>query len=350
MGTKDLSIDKKEENLGLDITPVSDVLAEPESSLVADSNPKNRAFVSRGEKIHKWGTYLSIDWIFNAATGVGFAYWGKYTDLGKKIWSGPITEGFTKILKPFIKNPEYLKKSVGKGNMFMSIIAGGMFTIPPLMILENNKIRKSIIKYFDAIIYGKDRVENDPKFQTAYDEIDHAPKKDFAGGMASRFIALAPLLAMVLIPASRKISDKFWFDHVSKASEFTANKMGFREKSFKSIPLAEGKERWKFIHDSVAMDFGLGVPYAIMHAFFYNMFASKKEKENEANDITETAPGLAKSQLSSVPMEAAENAKQWTDETSFAEKHKPGTRLSDKVPDNFVDKVGNKSNGELQIV
>jgi hypothetical protein len=110
--------------------------------------------------------------------------------------------------------------------------------------------------------------------------------------------------------------------------------MGFSEKSFKSISLAEGKERWKFIHDSVAMDFGLGVPYAVMHAFFYNMFASRKKNAAESNDITETAPGLAASQVSS--------------ETSFSEKHKPAGRVIDKVSANFVDKIGDRAAGEVQ--
>src|SRR6185295_17713940 len=152
-----------------DLASVTD--KEAGKSLTPNHDEKKRDFISKGERIHKWSTYLGVDWVFNAAVGVSFAYWGKFTESGKKIWSGPLTKGFTAALKPIIKNPESLEKSVGKGNMFMSIIAGGMFTIPPLMILENNKVRKSIIKFYDGIIYGKDKVENDPKFQQAYNEI-----------------------------------------------------------------------------------------------------------------------------------------------------------------------------------
>jgi hypothetical protein len=241
------------------------------------------AFVSAGQHAHKWGTYLSIDWIFNAMTGVTFAYWGKFTESGQKIWSGPISKAFEKGLSPFIKNPEHLKTSSEYGNIFMSIIAGGMFTIPPLLLLENKKVKRDTTEAIDRVVYGKETIENDPRFQASYEEIEKEPKKDFTRGLTSRFTALAPLLAMVLIPATRKISDKLWFDHVAGASEKVAAKMGYGPESFKSVPLAEGKERWNFIHRSVAMDFGLGVPYAVLHAFFYNKFVNGKNGKHPEN-------------------------------------------------------------------
>lgn len=296
---------------------------------------KGKGFVSAGERIHKWSTYLGIDWIFNAFTGVSFAYWAKYSDVGKRYWSEPITKAFIKGLSPFVKGSDQLqnvgkkywsepitkaftrglslfikdsvqlqksvelindkvqlkktagfikdevqlKESAGYGNIFMSIIAGGMFTLPPLLMLENKKVKKSIVMFYDRLIYGKKKVENDPKFQKAYDEIDNAPKKDFWSGLLTRFVALAPLLAIVLIPSTKKLSNKLWFDHVEKASGFVATKAGFSpEKSFKELSFSEAKDRWKFIHESVAMDFGLGIPYAILHSFFYNMFTSRKGK------------------------------------------------------------------------
>lgn len=257
--------------------------AQAEKSLEQKSeNPdkeKKRAFISKGETIHKWGTYYGVDWIFNTIVGVKFAYWGKFTESGQKNWTEPLTRGFTKLLKPIIKNPESLEQSVGKGNMFMSIIAGGMFTIPPLMALEHNKVRKWIVQKLDGVIYGKDTVENDPKFQQAYREIEETPKKDFVTGMTSRFAALAPLLAIVLIPKTRDLSNKIYFDHLSNGSEAIAKGLGFSaEKSIKAPSPAEAKKRWKFIYDSLAMDSGLCLPYAPLHAFFYNMFANSKGK------------------------------------------------------------------------
>lgn len=282
-----------------------------------NTNGRKRPFVSMGEHIHKWGTYLSVDWIFNATVGVAFAYWGKFTESGKKLWSGPISKMFNAILKPIIKDPGSLESSVGKGNMFMSIIAGGMFTIPPLMFLENSKVKKSIVKFFDRMIYGKDKVENDPKFQQAYDEIKEAPKKDFWTGMTSRFAALAPLLAIVLIPKTRDISNKIYFDHVANASETVATKMGFgAEKSFKNVALPEAKQRWKFIHEGVAMDAGLGIPYAILHAFFYNMFAGFKGKKKPADEPNAEPVVEPKINTGAVVADAAP-ARKFTDQTNI---------------------------------
>ncbi len=278
-----------------EIAPAPDApekVAEPPAATPAPEE-KKQPFITKGQTFHKWSTYLGIDWIFNAYTGVKFAYWGNFSKTGQEKWSGPITNFFTKVLKPIIKNEKQLEKSAGYGNIFMSIIAGGMFTLPPLLVLENNKVKKSLVKFYDKIFYGKERVENDPKFQEAYEAIQEAPKKDFWRGLTSRFAALAPLLAIVLIPVTKKASDKIWFDHVEKASEVTATKMGFSaEKSFKNVAPAEAKERWRFIHKSVAMDFGLGVPYAVLHQFFYDRFVAKKHKKDTAAGLAEP-PTLA---------------------------------------------------------
>lgn len=277
-------------------------------------------FASKGASVHKWGTYLGIDWLFNAATGVGFSYAAKYTEVGKKYWSGPITSGFTKILKPFIKHPETLKASAGYGNMFMSIIAGGMFTIPPLMILENNHVKKYITKTADSMIYGKDTLENDPRFAEFYKEIENAPKKDFTSGLTSRFVALSPLLALVIIPPSKRAADKIWFNHVENFSEGVATKVlrSSPEKLFKSLPAAEAKARWKFIHENVAMDFGLGIPYAVLHELFYRRFADKKAKaEAEKNEAKiDTKPETPATAVKEKP------ATQWSEKPANAPRPK----------------------------
>jgi hypothetical protein len=257
--------------------------------------PEKRAFVSAGEKIHKWGTYLSVDWIFNAASGVAFAYWGKYTETGKKWWSGNVNKMFETILKPFLKG-ETLKKSVGHGNTFMSIIAGGMFTLPPLMLLENKKNKKAIVHSLDSMIYGKETVENDPKFQQAYKEIDNEPKKDFATGMTSRFAALAPLLGLVLFPPTSKFLKREYFGRISDSSKKLAHTLGIKEeKVFKKFSAQEAKERWNYCHDdALAMDLGFGLPYAGLHAVFYNMFAKSKDskKQKAAEAVAELPPPL----------------------------------------------------------
>gem|GEM_PF-3041597 len=366
-----LTIDKNKEKVGQAdpfVAPAPDNIPDmiPLGAATAESKPDTTdlgKIVTAGERVHKWGTYLSVDWLFNAATGVSFAYWGKYTDLGKKIWSEPLTKGFTKLLQPLIKDPVLLEKSVGKGNMFMSIIAGGMFTIPPLMMLENNKTKKSITQFFDKLIYGKDKVENDPKFKAAYEEIENAPKKDFTSGMTSRFVALSPLLAMVLIPATQRVSNKVYFNHVEHASGVVAKKIGFSaEKTFKGISAAEAKERWKFIHESIAMDFGLGIPYALLHAFFYNMFAGKKSKggkdktaATEAHADThghsaETVLAPVESPTAAETAPCAADVRKWADIKQPSDKLKPAAYVMDKASNNFVDKIGDKISAEPQIV
>jgi hypothetical protein len=345
-----------------DIRPVGDALPEPDSSV--EKGDKKRAFVSAGEHIDHWSKYLAIDWIYNASVGAVFAYWGRFTESGQKIWSKPVDWGFKKILTPFLKgHPEHLKWSVKQGNTFMSIIAGGMLTIPPLLVLEKPSVKLGVIKSLDRAIYGKERVENDPKFKQAYDEIEHAPKKDFWTGMTSRFAALAPLLASVLIPQSRDWLVKNVFAKVGATTKSVMSKAGLpKERLFKGFSPAEQTKRWNYIHDdAIAMDLSFGLPYAVLHAVFYNMFAKAKSKKDEATaaqtkdkpkaaDIkhpvaTTVAPAPLEVQVSSKPAPEQEESKKWAD----AEKHTPAAHIVEKAADNFADKVAEKTAGDRQV-
>ena len=243
-----------------------------------------RTFVSKGEKATNFGTYAGVDWIFNAAAGVGFAYWGDRTALGQRIWSKPLTEFFTKALKPIIKDSEWLAKSAGYGNMFMSIIIGGMATLPPLLVLENNKVKKSIVHSLDNMIYGKETVENDPKFAKAHDEVLHAPKKDFGIGMGTRLLALSPLLGMVLFPPTRKLVDKYWFHPLANGTKKLSKAIGLQPKGLMKETAEHSQTAWDYIHASLAMDFGLGPFYAVLHSYFYNMFADRKAERQEKQE------------------------------------------------------------------
>ncbi|MBY0406524.1 MAG: hypothetical protein K2Q01_02440 [Rickettsiales bacterium] len=308
-------------SLALDAPSIASSTSDP----ITTTEDKDK-FVSAGQKVHKWGTYLSVDWLFNTVTGVSFAYAAKYTDIGKKYWSGPITNGFKAILSPIIKHPETLARSAGYGNMFMSIIAGGMFTIPPLMVLENNKNKRAITEWADKQIYGKKAVEEDPRFKAFYEEIEHEPKKDFTSGLTSRFAALAPLLGMVLIPTTKRVADKVWFNHVEHASEVAFKKVGYNaENMFSKVSPTEAKERWKFIHESVAMDFGLGVPYAILHSVFYNKFAGDKAKGDGKADL-KTAP-----QTAAQPAPEQKPEKQWAADMEKKTPEKP-IEKKERVP------------------
>ena len=87
-----------------------------------------------------------------------------------------------------------------------------------------------------------------------------------------------------------------WFNHIENASDVGARKLGFSpEKSFKGIASAEATHRWKFIHKSISMDLGLGIFYAVLHEFFYTMFA-RKEKQATASSETVTVTPQAEIQ------------------------------------------------------
>lgn len=265
-----------------------------------------RSFTTPGEKVHKWGTYLSVDWIFNAASGVAFSYAGKYTEIGKKYYSGPLTSGFEIALKPFIKNPNSLKKSVDWSVTFVSIITGGLFTIPPLMALEKNHTKRKISEFFDRKISGNEVVDNDPRYKEAYDAIENAPKKDFWSGMGSRYVALSPLLLSVMVPVTRDALGKHYFSHINSSTTHLCTKAGITaERMFPKLTKAEATERFNFLHDNFAMDFGFGVPYAIMHAKFYNKFANSKNAPAE----TKAPP----SEIAATPPQQEESTKKWAE-------------------------------------
>lgn len=285
------------------------------SSTTEPQQDPAKPFMSKGEKLHKWGTYLGVDWIFNAAAGVAFAYWGKYTATGQKCFSGPVKRGFEMALRPVIKDPQSLKSSVEYGNMFVSIITGGMFTIPPLMVLEKNENKKSITRFLDKLIYGAKTVEEDPKFAQSYQRILEEPRKDFMTGMGSRFVALSPLLASVLFPPTRNLLDRHYFSHITRASTALSTRAGLgAQKLFPALPRAQALERNAFIHDNFALDFGFGVPYALLHAVFYNKFAGDKKQQAPATpgtSLAETLPAEIRPPETSPPDAPQPAAKQW---------------------------------------
>ena len=344
---KESPVKAQSHNTGLAIDAPS--LASSSSDTIPEDQHKT-SFISKGESAHKWGTYLGVDWLFNTATGVSFAYWGKYTDLGKKIWSEPLTKGFESALKPLIKHPEQLKASAGYGTMFMSIIAGGMFTIPPLMLLEDNNNKRKITECIDKIVYGKKAVNEDPKFKTAYEEIEHAPKKDFTSGMLSRYASLAPELAIILIPTTKKFTNKVYFSHIEHASEVVATKMGLTAKKiFPKLASAEGGSRMKFIHETLAMDLGLGLPYAILHSILYNKFSVMKEKKTKAEEVagnnTQLLTQAHEEPLASQLTKEPQTQKQWA--SHVAEKPRP-LNIS-KAIGNFSERIAQTPEREHQL-
>ncbi len=252
-----------------------------------------RTFISTGEKIHNELTYRGIDWLLNSAFGVAFTYATQRTEIGRKLWSKPLKKAFVTVFEPIVHavggSKTALDKSAGYGVMFLSIMFGGTVTVPPLMAMENPKNKVPFIKRLDTWIYGKDKVENDPKFQQAYEEIKHQPKKDFKTGMKTRFIALAPLLAVTLYEPSHLFLKKHFYDRIMRGTKFVGEKMGLGKteywagKSVENIGSKTAEEaakipnNWQELHDTVAFDFGLTIFYSFLHEVAYKLFAKKND-------------------------------------------------------------------------
>lgn len=272
-----------------------------------DKNGKPiRSFVSTGEKIHNEITYRGVDWLLNSAFGVAFGYWTHRTETGRKYFAEPVEKFFNKALKPIIQNDKSREEGAKWGGTFLSIMAGGTVTIPPLMYLENPKNKVPIVKNLDTMIYGKDKVEHDPKFQQAYEEIRQQPKKDFGTGMKTRFMALAPLLAITIYEPTNKLMQKHFYDHISTGTKWVAEKMGLQKGGYwakKSVAhaetmaadeLAKVPTNKNYLHDVIAFDFGLTILYSFLHEAAYKLFARKKddkkqgrkERNNEAIPVT----------------------------------------------------------------
>jgi hypothetical protein len=296
-----------------------------------------RAFVSTGEKIHNEITYRGVDWLLNSAFGVAFAYWTHRTESGRKYFSQPVEKFFTKILSPIFKDEKALKGGAEWGGTFLSIMFGGTVTIPPLMHLENPKNKVPLIKRLDTWIYGKDKVENDPKFAQAYEEIKHQPKKDFWTGLYTRFIALAPLLAITVYKPTQDFMLKNFYNHIASGTKYVGEKVGLGQAEYWSKKSVEGIEKmspekanevtnnWHYVHSVIAFDFGLTIFYSFLHEVAYKLFAKKKDdalnrKEAEKRAAVEkrSEPKKEAVELEEKPLHRDETARDAVEEHAQA--------------------------------
>jgi hypothetical protein len=296
-----------EESTSPQTSPEAPVAKAPEAAPKKDSK-----FVSWGQFGKHWATYFGVDWFFNAACGVGFAYVSKFTKIGQTLWSGWVQKSWKWLLsKPvfskIFKDDESLAYGVDVGATFNDIIIGGMTTIPVLKFLEKPSVNIGVTRWLDEKIYGKEAVANDPKFEASYEVMANAPPKDTWAGITSRFAALAPLLAWVLPKGNDfrgfktilEFRKTYFDDWIGSFSQKCWRKLGFSEASFKDgtkmengeLIKASAADKWNYVHNNAfALDFGLGWPYAILHSFFYNMFSGWRGKPPEPA----TAPATAK--------------------------------------------------------
>jgi hypothetical protein len=265
--------------------------AEPKKENSTEKSSK-KPFKSAGWKIHNELTYRGLDFFLNATIGVTFSYWAARTASGKKYFTKPVIGFFEKLLRPILSTPKAIHEGSKWGSNFVSILVGGMTIIPPMMLMENKKIKKGMVQGLDEMIYGKEKVENDPKFAEAYRAIDDEPKKGFWVGLGTRFLALAPLLALTVWPTTNKYLVTYLYEPIGKVSKGVFKVLNIQPRKMiegyemihphGNIALEPVKEtHWEFLHKNIGFDFGLSFIYAFVHEGLYKSFSGVRKKTDE---------------------------------------------------------------------
>lgn len=253
------------------VSPPSAKSAEPASSDMIRT---------AGEKVFDEITYRGVNWILNSAVGVTFNY---VTTRRSKYISEKITGFFRSGLRPFFKNTESLENGANWGSNFVSIMVGGFAIIPFIEALERNK--KAVVKSFDKAIYGEEKVENDPMFKKAYEEIDREPEQSFSLGMVTRFMAIAPILAAVVTFPQQLNKVYNFFGGISKWTAENILQIKATRLKNRVLPGEDGKpiNDWDWIHNKIGFDYSLTLVYAYLHEYLYKGFADLFGKKKEAD-------------------------------------------------------------------
>ncbi len=294
----------------------------------AAPNKKPKKFVSHGYHIHNELTYRAVDWLANSTVGVAMTYWASKTKSGQEIFGKRVGNFFKTVLSPVFKDEASLGKAAEGGKAITAIMAGGFTIIPIMMVLENKKNKKALIHWMDEKIYGRDKVAHDPRFKASYDAIDKEPRKGFWAGMASRGLALAPIIAITVIPKTNDGLTRYLYDPIGKGTQWMAEKVGIKPiktiekevlvtrnggKVWKNVlpdhsiglpkkgvasPETDRLSKWDFLHRNIGFDFGMTIFYAILHEIAYKALATNNAKRHhhkvkiDASNpaVTTTAP------------------------------------------------------------
>lgn len=277
--------------------------AEPAKESLPAEPSKEKPFVSKGWKVHNEITYRGVDWLLNSSIGVAFSYWQDRTKSGAKYFGEPVGKAFRFILSPFMKGAA-LKEGAKWGTNFAGIMAGGFTIIPIMMAMENKKNKKKIVHWLDEKMYGKDVVASDPKFEESYKKIDEEPPKGFWIGMVSRFIAIAPIITAVSIPAVNTYLDRFIYKPISGITKGLAKHLRIKPNENMANPLKgalehidcdarkpkEWMSNWEKLHKLIGFDFGLTIFYAILHEMAYKSMAALGMKTSKEDKKQKAAP------------------------------------------------------------
>lgn len=254
-------------------------------SMHINTKATKRTFISAGERIHNEITYRGVDWLLNSAIGVAVAYWANRTHMGRHYFSEPIEGVYRSLFKPFLKHEGHLEEGVSRANWITNIMVGGTLTIPPIMMLEDHNNKKGIVRFFDDLVYGKETVDNDPKFARAYHEIDRQPRKDFWMGFFTRIISLAPIFGVTVSSKTHPFLDRTIYEPIAKSTKWAGQKIGFKPENMARVQPDKtygNISDWDYLHKTIGFDFGLTVFYSIMHEITYKTFSHMFSKPEEA--------------------------------------------------------------------
>ncbi len=153
---------------------------------IAQVNPKGHVRTD-GEKKFDRLTYTTIGYIANALLSVAAVYWVERTHGGQR-WLNNRIEWAQNTFKNL--NPENAKMLATK----TFFLAGGFAVMLPMKWLENAKVK--LVKKWDRQIYGND-VDTDPYIIKSHQELEAAPKQNWASIIGSRIMALIPFYILV---------------------------------------------------------------------------------------------------------------------------------------------------------
>lgn len=266
-------------------------------------------FKSFGWKAHNEITYRGVDFLLNSVIGITFAYWAQRTKAGLKYFGKPTESLGRMAIQPFTSDKASIEEGAKWGSRIASIIIGGTAIIPPMTFLENKKVKHAIVCGIDNMVYGKEAVENDPKFAELHNSINHEPKKDFVTGMLARFAVLIPMFAWTM---TKKLNDptiKYVYDPLARGTKHVAGSMGIKAPKMKST-IIDGQSNWDYLHQTISFDSFLTFVYSFLHEYSFKAFAAIRNPDKP------DAPAPAKPEIIIQPAPVTEEKR----EVNFAER------------------------------
>lgn len=157
---------------------------------------------TRGEAAFNAISYAGVGYF--AVTAVSIFLTWVLRDSKASSWYNGQLERVTQFANRFRKVEEgteayqKLAKGVDSNMTIATLFAGGtIMSVLPIKWMEDNKAK--IVRSFDRMLYGKEKVENDPTIRAAHEDLAAAPKQTWTSVFASRVLAFAATFGTSLL-------------------------------------------------------------------------------------------------------------------------------------------------------